>query len=128
VLIEHAVHLYHALNGCRCLSLIVSPYLTAYVLGLTPDGFLHGRDKQMLRGSSQDGARSMRTGKQMPASIDLVPLHLPTRMIASHSLVRREGVEASRRGVELNIFRLGDYQIPYGYTPLLVATADTVRC
>jgi len=37
-------------------------------------------------------------------------------------------VEASRRGVELNIFRLGDYQIPYGYTPLLVATADTVRC
>ncbi len=70
----------------------------------------------------------MRTGKQMPASIDLVPLHLPTRMIASHSLVRREGVEASRRGVELNIFRLGDYQIPYGYTPLLVATADTVRC
>ena len=40
----------------------------------------------------------------------------------------REGVEASRRGIDLNIFRLGDYQIPYGYTPVLVATADTVRC
>ena len=48
--------------------------------------------------------------------------------VTSRRLKHREGVEASRQGVELNIFRLSDYQIPYGYTPLLVATADTVRC
>ena len=32
-----------------------------------------------------------------------------------------EGVEASLRGVELNIFKLADAGIPYGYSPLLVA-------
>ena len=37
-------------------------------------------------------------------------------------------MEALRRGVELNIFRLGDYQIPYGYAPVLVATEHTIRC
>ena len=39
----------------------------------------------------------------------------------------REGVEASRRGVDLNIFRLADFQIPYGYAPVLVAEAHTIR-
>ena len=38
-----------------------------------------------------------------------------------------EGVEARRRGVELNSFRCGDYGISYGYAPVLVARADTLR-
>ena len=29
--------------------------------------------------------------------------------------------------MELNIFRLADYQIPYGYAPVLVAEAHTIR-
>lgn len=37
-----------------------------------------------------------------------------------------EGVEAERQGVEVHAFRLADYNIPYGYTPLLVAHPDVV--
>ncbi|KAK9809928.1 hypothetical protein WJX72_001872 [[Myrmecia] bisecta] len=38
-----------------------------------------------------------------------------------------EGIEAKQKGVELNAFRLGDYGVPYGYSPLLVAHPDTLR-
>ena len=38
-----------------------------------------------------------------------------------------EGVDAKRRGVDLNAFYLKDYNIPYGYSPVLVATQDTLR-
>ncbi|GLI71364.1 hypothetical protein VaNZ11_016553 [Volvox africanus] len=38
-----------------------------------------------------------------------------------------EGIEAKRRGVELNAFSLEQYKVPYGYSPLLVAHQDTVR-
>ena len=36
-----------------------------------------------------------------------------------------EGVEAENRGIELNTFKLGDYRIPYGYSPVVCA-ADTM--
>ncbi len=38
-----------------------------------------------------------------------------------------EGVQARRAGVELNSFALGDYNIQYGYSPVLVAHPDTLR-
>lgn len=39
-----------------------------------------------------------------------------------------EGVDAKRRGVGLNAFSLEDFNIPYGYSPVLVATQDTLKC
>ena len=39
-----------------------------------------------------------------------------------------EGVDAKRRGVGLNAFLLEDFNIPYGYSPVLVATQDTLKC
>ena len=39
-----------------------------------------------------------------------------------------EGVEASRKGVELNAFRLSESGIPYGYSPVVVATTSFLRC
>lgn len=38
-----------------------------------------------------------------------------------------EGVEARRKGIELNEFKLEDYGIPYGYTPVLAAEMDSLR-
>jgi ABC-type nitrate/sulfonate/bicarbonate transport system substrate-binding protein len=38
-----------------------------------------------------------------------------------------EGVQAARRGVALNAFRLGDFGIPYGYSPVLLAHPDALR-
>lgn len=37
-----------------------------------------------------------------------------------------EGVKAQKDGLNLNIFRLEDYQIPYGYTPLIVAHLEAI--
>ncbi|KAK9909173.1 hypothetical protein WJX75_008243 [Coccomyxa subellipsoidea] len=38
-----------------------------------------------------------------------------------------EGIDAQIKGVELNVFKLADYGIPYGYTPVLVALPETLR-
>lgn len=37
-----------------------------------------------------------------------------------------EGVAAQRAGVELNAFKLGDYGIPYCYSPVLAAHPQTL--
>lgn len=38
-----------------------------------------------------------------------------------------EGVEAEQRGVALNVFRLGDYSIPYCYSPIVLAHPDSLK-
>lgn len=38
-----------------------------------------------------------------------------------------EGVDAKRRGVGLNAFSLEDSNIPYGYSPVLVAATETLQ-
>ena len=38
-----------------------------------------------------------------------------------------EGVEAELAGVALNAFKLGDFGVPYGYSPVLLAHPDTLR-
>jgi NitT/TauT family transport system substrate-binding protein len=38
-----------------------------------------------------------------------------------------EGVEAELAGVALNTFKLESFNVPYGYSPLLVAHPDTLK-
>ncbi|KAA6428902.1 MAG: hypothetical protein FRX49_01012 [Trebouxia sp. A1-2] len=38
-----------------------------------------------------------------------------------------EGIEAKRKGIKLNAFSLEDFDIPYGYSPVLVTTQDILR-
>jgi hypothetical protein len=38
-----------------------------------------------------------------------------------------EGVDAELKGVELNVFQLEKFGVPYGYTPILVALPETLR-
>jgi hypothetical protein len=38
-----------------------------------------------------------------------------------------EGVEAEQRGLPLNVFRLEDFSIPYGYSPVLLAHPNTIQ-
>lgn len=38
-----------------------------------------------------------------------------------------EGVEAETQGIELRCFELGDYGIPYGYSPVLLAMAPKIK-
>jgi ABC-type nitrate/sulfonate/bicarbonate transport system substrate-binding protein len=37
-----------------------------------------------------------------------------------------EGVEAKLKGIDLNVFKLEDYGIPYGYSPVVVAHPDSI--
>ncbi len=61
--------------------------------------------------------------------------HQPTRLNIWHSLLTNEadatwiflpweGVEADIKGIELNQFLLDEYEIPYGYSPVLTAHRD----
>jgi ABC-type nitrate/sulfonate/bicarbonate transport system substrate-binding protein len=38
-----------------------------------------------------------------------------------------EGVAAQQSGLELNVFKLEDYNIPYGYSPVLAAHPDILK-
>lgn len=38
-----------------------------------------------------------------------------------------EGAEAEHRGIDLKNFRLNDYGIPYGYSPVLIASEDFIQ-
>ena len=38
-----------------------------------------------------------------------------------------EGIEADIKGVKLNKFKLEDFNVPYGHSPLLVAHPDMIR-
>lgn len=38
-----------------------------------------------------------------------------------------EGIEAQTKGVELNQFSLKDYEIPYGYSPLIIAKSSEIE-
>lgn len=38
-----------------------------------------------------------------------------------------EGVIAEREGVDLNAFKLSDYNVPYGYSPIMVVTEETLN-
>ncbi|KAK9838417.1 hypothetical protein WJX84_005158 [Apatococcus fuscideae] len=38
-----------------------------------------------------------------------------------------EGIEAEQKSVALNRFRLADYGVPYGYSPLVLACSDTLQ-
>jgi len=37
-----------------------------------------------------------------------------------------EGVAAQHAGLELNVFKFEDYNIPYGYSPVVAAHPDTL--
>lgn len=38
-----------------------------------------------------------------------------------------EGIEASNKGIELNKFELADYNIPYGYSPIVLAKQESIE-
>lgn len=38
-----------------------------------------------------------------------------------------EGVEARRKGIDLNVFKLADYEIPYGYSPMLITRRELLN-
>ena len=54
-------------------------------------------------------------------------VHFQGKADATWVFMGWEGLDAKRRGVDLNAFSLEDSNIPYGYSPVLVAASDTLQ-
>ncbi|MBC8156314.1 MAG: ABC transporter substrate-binding protein [Bacteroidetes bacterium] len=76
--------------------------------------------KQMIR---NDGGRGQFVSHK-PERLGIWHTLLTNEADATWIFLPWEGVEAELRGVELNKFLLEEYEIPYGYSPLLVANRD----
>lgn len=59
-----------------------------------------------------------------PPKLQLPNLFLEGQIDATWVFLPWEGVEARHKNVELNVFKLEDYGIPYGYTPTLLTHRD----
>ncbi len=76
--------------------------------------------RQMIQ---NDGGRGQFISHK-PARLDIWQTLLTNEADATWIFLPWEGVEADIRGIELNQFLLDDYEIPYGYSPVLTAHAD----
>ena len=76
--------------------------------------------KQMVR---NDGGRGQFVSHK-PDRLGIWNTLLTNEADATWIFLPWEGVEAELRDVQLNLFLLEDYEIPYGYSPLLVTNRD----
>ena len=76
--------------------------------------------RQMIQ---NDGGRGQFTSHQ-PARLDIWHALLTNEANAAWIFLPWEGVEADIKGIDLNQFLLDEYEIPYGYSPVLAAHRD----
>ncbi len=76
--------------------------------------------RQMIQ---NDGGRGQFVSHK-PARLGIWNALLTNEADATWVFLPWEGVEADMRGVELNQFLLDEYEIPYGYSPVLAANRD----
>ena len=76
--------------------------------------------RQLIRNDSGQG--TFDTNK--PDRLSLWQALLDQQVDATWIFLPWEGVEATTQGIDLNIFKLGDYGIPYGYSPVVIANRD----
>lgn len=70
-----------------------------------------------------DGGRGQFVSHK-PARLDIWHALLTNEADATWIFLPWEGVEAEQRDIQLNQFLLEDYEIPYGYSPVLAAHGD----
>ncbi len=61
-----------------------------------------------------------------PAKLGIWETLLSGQADATWVFMPWEGVEAAQKGIALHAFSLDDYQIPYGYSPVLLTHTDTL--
>lgn len=62
-----------------------------------------------------------------PEKLGIWDTLLAEKADATWIFVNWEGVEAESKGVSLHYFRLSDYGIPYGYSPVLIADEEKIN-
>ncbi len=76
--------------------------------------------RQMIQ---NDGGRGQFISRQ-PARLDIWQTLLTNEADATWIFLPWEGVQADLKGIDLNQFLLDDFEIPYGYSPVLTANRD----
>lgn len=79
--------------------------------------------EQLIRNDSGDGTIEIVT----PPKLGIFDTLVEGDADATWVFMPWEGILAERDGVSLTPFYLDDYDIPYGYTPLLLARPDTIE-
>jgi NitT/TauT family transport system substrate-binding protein len=78
---------------------------------------------QMIKKDGGEG----RHVKITPAKLGIWETLLKGEADATWVFMPWEGIEAKRKGVDLNTFLLQDYDIPYGYSPALLSHPEIVK-
>lgn len=79
--------------------------------------------QQMIRNDGGEGNYTEVT----PPMLGIWETVLAGKADATWVFMGWEGIEAKRKGIRLNAFSLEDFDIPYGYSPVLVTTQDILR-
>lgn len=74
----------------------------------------------------KDGGKGQFT-KSNPDKLGIWETLLNGKAEATWVFIPWEGIMAKRAGIRLNTFRLDDYDIPYGYSPILLAHPETLE-
>lgn len=78
--------------------------------------------QQMIRNDGGKGSVKV----DYPAKLGIWETLLKGNADATWIFMNWEGVQATSKGVELNAFRMKDYQIPYSYSPVIAANGDLI--
>jgi len=79
--------------------------------------------RDMVRADGGDAAGMRVSGAGEAGKLDLFAAMRRGQLDATWVFMPWEGVEAEEAGVPLHVFRLEDYGIPYGYSPVIVRNA-----
>jgi ABC-type nitrate/sulfonate/bicarbonate transport system substrate-binding protein len=79
--------------------------------------------RQMVRNDGGAGEITL----SYPAKLGIWETLLEGEADATWIFVNWEGLQAERAGVRLNLFPMRDYGIPYGYSPVLAASAQQIE-
>ncbi len=79
--------------------------------------------EQLIRNDGGEGDIEITT----PAKLGIWNTLLEGKADATWVFMPWEGLEAERDGIGLHAFLLDEYDVPYGYTPLLLANPETIN-
>jgi len=95
--------------------------------GKTYGGYKTQLEKELLTSLIQQDGGKGDIDLITPPRLEVFEAFLQQQFDTAWVFMPWEGVIAERRGKKLNAFHLHDYQIPYGYSPILMAREDVLN-
>ncbi|KAJ3069000.1 hypothetical protein HDU98_007905 [Podochytrium sp. JEL0797] len=68
-----------------------------------------------------DGGKGQWTGVSVPNNLTYLETLLENKVDFLWAFLNHEGIHATRAGHELNVFDFNDYNVPYGFSPIIAA-------